>query len=182
MYSTDSGLCINVLLNLTIKFASWRVTNKVSYHRGASLSEHALLIWCFVMAHKPWDLSLSACCSMGTVSKILCSHFSHQGRYYGCTHAWTKLQNEVRSWISGAYDCHYAWTLPEANSTSVHDLMVTSVSSLPLSVLVYSRIQQKTFSFLACVQISYLFVRFKFSVYVRLYQTYPYTRLAMQSH
>ena len=30
---------------------------------------------------------VTVCCSMGTVSKILCSHFSDKGRYYGCTHA-----------------------------------------------------------------------------------------------
>ena len=31
----------------------------------------------------------------------------------------TKLHNEVTSWISGAYECHYAWPLPKANSTTV---------------------------------------------------------------
>ena len=56
------------------------------------------------------------------------------------THAWTKLHNKVMSWISGAYECH-AWPLPEANSTTVCDLTVPSVGSLPLSVMVRSRIQ-----------------------------------------
>ena len=54
------------------------------------------------------------------------------------THAWTKLHNKVMSWISGAYECHYAWPLPEVNTTTVRDLMVPSVSSQPLSVMVRS--------------------------------------------
>ena len=29
----------------------------------------------------------------------LCSHFPGQGSYYGYTHTWTKLHNEVMSWI-----------------------------------------------------------------------------------
>ena len=57
------------------------------------------------------------------------------------THAWTKLHNKVTSWISGAYECNYAWPLPEANATTVHDLTVPSVSSLPLSVIVCNHIQ-----------------------------------------
>ena len=42
------------------------------------------------------------------------------------------------SWISSAYECYYAWPLLEANSTTVHDLTVLSVSSLPLSVMDWS--------------------------------------------
>ena len=57
---------------------------------------------------------------------------------YSYTHAWTKIHNEVMSWISGAYECHYAWSLPEANSTTVHDLTASPVSSLPLSLMVCS--------------------------------------------
>ena len=89
------------------------------------------------MAHKPWRTAgfVTVCCSMTVVSKTLCSHFSSQGSYYGYTYTWTKL---VMSWISGAYECHYAWPLHEANSTTVRDLTVPSVSSLPLSVMVHS--------------------------------------------
>ena len=83
---------------------------------------------------------VTVCCSMRMVGKTLCSHFSSQGSYYSYTHAWTKLNNEVIR-ISGAYECHYAWPLPEANSTTVRDSMVPSVSSLPLSVKVCSHIQ-----------------------------------------
>ena len=36
------------------------------------------------------------------------------------------------------YECHYAWPLPEANATTVRDLTVPSVSSLPLSIMVRS--------------------------------------------
>ena len=77
---------------------------------------------------------VTVCCSMKMVGKTLCSHFSSQGSYYSYTHAWTKLHNEVMSWISGTY------YLPEfeANSTTVCDLTVLSVSSLPLSVIVCS--------------------------------------------
>ena len=64
----------------------------------------------------------------------------HLSRKLLCyTHAWTKLHNKVMSWISGAYECHYAWPLPEANTTTVHDLTILSVSRLPLSVMVRSR-------------------------------------------
>ena len=41
--------------------------------------------------------------------------------------------------ITGTYECHYAWPLPEANTITVRDLMVLSVSSPPLSVMVASR-------------------------------------------
>ena len=51
----------------------------------------------------------------------------------------SKLYNEVMSWILGAYEYHYSWPLPEANSTTVHDLTALSVSSLPLPVIVRSR-------------------------------------------
>ena len=37
---------------------------------------------------------------MSMVSKTSCSHFTSQGSYYGYTHAWTKLHNEVMSWMS----------------------------------------------------------------------------------
>ena len=39
------------------------------------------------------------------------------------THAWTKLYDEIMSWISGVYECrsHHAWlALREANSTTAH--------------------------------------------------------------
>ena len=29
---------------------------------------------------------------------------------------WTELHSEVMTWISGTYECHYAWPLPKANS------------------------------------------------------------------
>ena len=58
------------------------------------------------------------------------------------THAWTTLHNKVMNWISGAYECRYAWLLPETNSSTVRDLTIHSVSSLPSSVMVHSRIQQ----------------------------------------
>ena len=35
------------------------------------------------------------------------------------------LHNEVMSWIFGTYECHYAWTLPKANATTVDNLTVT---------------------------------------------------------
>ena len=37
------------------------------------------------------------------------------------THAWTEPHNKVMSRISGAYECHYACFLPEANTTTVRD-------------------------------------------------------------
>ena len=71
----------------------------------------------------------------GNLWQTLCSYFSGQRSYYGYTHAWTKVHNEVMSWISGSYGCHYVWPLPEVNSTTVGDL---SVCSLPLHVMVCS--------------------------------------------
>ena len=73
---------------------------------------------------------------MDMVSKMSCSHFFGQVSYYGYTHACTKLYNKVTSWNSGAYKCHYGWPSPEANSTTVCDLTILPVSSLPLSVMV----------------------------------------------
>ena len=48
-----------------------------------------------------------------------CSHFSGQGSYYSYTHAWTKLQSRVMSWIIWHW---VRWPLPEANSTIVRNL------------------------------------------------------------
>ena len=47
------------------------------------------------------------------VSKTSCSHFSSQGSYYGYTHAWTKLYNEVTSCI---IDSHCAASVLGAGS------------------------------------------------------------------
>ena len=58
------------------------------------------------------------------------------------TPAWTKLYNEVMSWISGTNECHYAWPLLETNQSTVCDLTIHSVSSHPSSVTVHSRIQR----------------------------------------
>ena len=57
---------------------------------------------------------------MSMESKTLCNHFACKGSYYA-THT---LGLNVMSWISKAYECHYAWPLPEANATTVRDLMV----------------------------------------------------------
>ena len=56
------------------------------------------------------------------------------------THAWTKLHNQVMSWTSGAVymSVNMRWPLPEVNTTTVRDLIVLSVSSLPLSIMVHS--------------------------------------------
>ena len=134
MSNASSGLCINVLLNLTVKFASWRVTSKMSYHRGwAWASMHC---WFDVLS---WHTNHGIChCLLfhGHSKQNFVQPFLRSRKALRLHTRWTKLHNEVRSWISGAYECHYAWTLPEANSTSVYDLTVQSVSSLPLSVMV----------------------------------------------
>ena len=63
---------------------------------------------------------VTVCCSMSMVSKTLYSHFTYQRSYTASySHSWTKLHNEVMSWISGAYEYHYAWPLPEVNATTV---------------------------------------------------------------
>ena len=110
----------------------------LSLGRGGGEPERTCMhCWCFVMA-----ADNSRIFSNELVSKTSYSHFSGHGSYYSYTHARTtcKLHNEVMSWIFGAYECHYAWPLPEANSTTVRDLTVSSVSSLFLSVMVHSRI------------------------------------------
>ena len=71
---------------------------------------------------------------MSMVSKTSCRHFSTQGSYYVFTHAWTKLHSEVMSSISATYECHYAWPLPKANSTTVRDLMVYTICEQPALV------------------------------------------------
>jgi len=82
---------------------------------------------------------VTVCCSMSMVSRTSCSDFACQGSY-SATHTLglLKLHNKVMSWISGDYECHYPQPLPEANATTVRDLTVPSVSSLPLSVMVRS--------------------------------------------
>ena len=65
------------------------VTSNMISHRGASLSEHVLLIESFVMAHKSWITAgfVTVCCSMSMVSKTSCSHFACQGSYYATQRA-----------------------------------------------------------------------------------------------
>ena len=72
---------------------------------------------------------VTVCCSMSIVSKTSYSHkFSLRSRkLLRYTHAWTKLHTEVMSWTSGTYKCHYAWPLPETNSSTVRDLTIHSV-------------------------------------------------------
>ena len=99
-------------------------TSKMIYHWGASLSEHAL-------AHKPWITAgfVTVGCSMSMVSKTLCNHFACQGSYH-TTHTFG-LNFTIKTWAESLVLIRMA--LPEANSTIVYDLMVPSVSSLPLS-------------------------------------------------
>ena len=77
------------------------------------------------MAHTPW-ITVTLCCSMimviGIEQNFVQSFLRGQGNYHDYTHAWTKLRNEVVSWIFGAlYACrHYA-----ANSTTLRNLTVS---------------------------------------------------------
>ena len=116
------------------------------------------------MAHKPRKTAgfVTVCCSMSMVSKTLCSHFSSQGSYYGYTHAWTKFHNEVMSWTSGAYECHYAWSaVAFSRSISVElDSERSIMSTLHERALAHVQIWN--------VRI-YPFVEFKFSVYAHTY-------------
>ena len=93
------------------------------------------------MANKPRITAgfITVFCSMSMISTTLCSHFSSQGSYYDYTHAWTKLHTEVMSWIWCLWvSLCMALTWSELNYCA---WFVPSVSSLPLSVMVRSRIQ-----------------------------------------
>ena len=103
-------------------------------------------------------------CFMSMVSKNFVQPFLQSRKLLRYTHAWTKLHNEVMSWILGAYEYHYSWPLPEANSTTVHDLTAPSVSSLPLPVIVRSRFIRSSSELHMC-KFEHPFVQFKFSVY-----------------
>ena len=84
---------------------------------------------------------VTAFCSndmMSMVSNTLCSHFYCQGSYY--TAHTLVLNFTIKSWTESLQLCHYAWPLSEANLTTVRDLMVLSLSTLPLSVVVHSHI------------------------------------------
>ena len=118
---------------ISVQFGTMVITSK--------LSKHALPIKCFVMAMDNSRISSITVPRACMVSKTSYSHFFGQGlSYYSYTHAWTKLHNEVMSWIFGVYECHYARPLPEASSTTVCGLTVSSVSSLPLSIMVHRHI------------------------------------------
>ena len=115
-------------------------TSKMIYHWGQTwASMHNLLMFC----HGTQIMDNSRICHCllfhehGKQNFVQPFRLSRKLLRY--THAWTKLHNEVMSWISGAYECHYAWPLPEANATTVRDLTVLSVSSLPLPIMVRSR-------------------------------------------
>ena len=115
-------------------------TSKMIYHRGAEPERACIADSMFCHAHKPWITAgfVTVCCSMSMVSKTLYSHFSSQGSYYtSYSHSWTKLHN-LLSWAESWHLYHYLWSLPEVNSTIVHDLTVPSVSSLPWSTVDFS--------------------------------------------
>ena len=137
------------------------------------------------MAHKSWITAgfVAVCCSMSIVSKTV-QPFRLSRKLLCYTHACTKLHNhESHELNSGAYECHYAWPLPEASTTTVCDLTVPSVSSLSWFAValssVWSRFTEHEFV-LARVQICNPFAQFIFSVYGHA-QTYIHTRQAMQS-
>jgi len=96
------------------------------------------------MAHKPWITAgfVTVCYSMSMVSKTLCSHFFGQGSCY--TTQTLGLDFTIKSRAESlelmSVIMHGPY-IPEVNSTTVYDLMVPSVSSLPLSVMVRSCIQ-----------------------------------------
>ena len=112
-------------------------TSKMVYTIRAREPERALDPLLILFCHGTQTLGfVTVCCSMSMVSKTSCSHFFGQGSYYathtlGQTSRWSHELNLWRLWVS-----------TEANSTTVRDLMIQSVSSLPSSIMVHSRIQQ----------------------------------------
>ena len=80
-------------------------------------------------------------CFMNMVSKNFVQRF---GSYYATHTLGLNFTNchELNLWCLW---CHYSWPLPEANSTTVRDLMTPSVNSLPLSVIVCSRFHRREF-------------------------------------
>ena len=114
-----------------------------------------------------------------------CSHFACQGSYYATHTHWTKHHNEVMSWISGVYECHYAWPLPEANVTTVRDWRYRLWAACPClsRFAVAPSLAWSWFTaheLVLNIAIWNPFAQFKFSVYGQT-QTYIHTRFALQS-
>ena len=129
---------------LTLYFLKYRrhvYTSKRTYHWGrGGEPEWAMHYWFNVLSwhtnHE--DLSLSAV-PWAWLAKLHAT-ISPVKEAAMATHM-LGLNFTMKSWaesLHGAYECHYAWLLPEANSTTVRNLTVPSVSSLPLSVMVRS--------------------------------------------
>ena len=94
---------------------------------------------------------VTICCFMRMVSKTLRSHFSSQGSYYGYTHTWTKLHNEIISWISETsdkptYTCVLQCSSTNVGLVQVHPAQLKPVMAKPISA---KKKNKKTFSILA---------------------------------
>ena len=116
------------------------------------------------------------------------------------THTWTKLHNEVMSWMSCTYVCHLPG--PYLKQTQLlcviwQDRLWAAFPSLSWFAVSFSRsigmeldsersivwTFMREFSTCANLKCTYPFVQFKFSVYGHTYLSKPtYTCLAMQSH
>ena len=70
-----------------------RVRINQVYHLGASLSEHALLIQCFVMAHKSSPTGKKRKIRLARETNT--NPFCLSRKLFRYTHAWTKLHNKV---------------------------------------------------------------------------------------
>ena len=71
-----------------------KLTSKMIYHWRASLSKQCIADLMFCNGTQTMGF-VTVCCSMNMVGKTSCSHFSSERSYYGYTHTWTKLHNEV---------------------------------------------------------------------------------------
>ena len=135
MFEFMHKLYINFVFQITeLRDCEDRFTNKTTAQGGMSLLQPYVYLFCitwigdirFVMPHKSWITAgfATVCCSMSLVSKTSCSHFVCQGSYYDTHTLGLNFTNKFMSWISGAYECHYAWPLPEANATTVVNINI----------------------------------------------------------
>ena len=162
---------------------------------GVSLSEQCIADSLNVMAHKSWITAefVTVCCSISVVKQYFVQPFLRLMKltYWGYTHAFTNLHNEVIRWISHAYQCRLCMDLPEANSitwcmsSSFLGLPSRRRCALAVALLPSLTRQRAGHTSTACTKLPGLheifkYAHLKFTIYGRKHTSFQWSRFSNQ--
>ena len=131
----------NYLLYMLGEGGEWRVTIPATpvtlsviplNHQRASLSKQCITDYNVLSWHIMDNSRICHCLLFHGKQNFVQPFF--RSRMLLRLHTWTKLHNKIMRCIIAVMSVDYAWPLLEANSTTVRDWTVPSVSSLPLIV------------------------------------------------